>query len=230
MPAVGRFRSRARGFLRLRKQDNTGSFIMRSLLLVGGLVATMAVPALAEAQTRCERDRSTNRAAGTVVGAGIGALLGSAIAGNSSNTAGTIAGGVAGAIAGNQLAKRAGEPCPPGYYETPTTAPVPAYQQPYDSGRFWSEGPVGVRERIDFLETRVRRGVENRTLTRREADRAYRELAELRQMERTMRRRGGGRLNATDREYLQARLDTVGREVRWAQAEVNYGAGYPYNR
>jgi hypothetical protein len=64
-------------------------------------------------ETRCERDRSNNRAAATVVGAGVGAVAGSAIAGNSSNTAGTVAGGVAGAIIGNQLAK--GDPCPADY-------------------------------------------------------------------------------------------------------------------
>ena len=65
-------------------------------------------------ESRCERHRSSNRAAGTVVGAGVGALAGSAIAGNSSNTEGAIAGGVAGAIIGNQIAK--GDPCPDGYY------------------------------------------------------------------------------------------------------------------
>ncbi|MET0272695.1 MAG: glycine zipper 2TM domain-containing protein [Phenylobacterium sp.] len=64
-------------------------------------------------ETRCERDRSNNRAAATVAGAAIGAVAGSAIAGNSSNTAGTVAGGVAGAIVGNQLAK--GDPCPADY-------------------------------------------------------------------------------------------------------------------
>ncbi len=64
-------------------------------------------------ETRCERDRSNNRAAATVVGAGVGAVAGSAIAGNNSNTAGTVAGGVAGAIIGNQLAK--GDPCPADY-------------------------------------------------------------------------------------------------------------------
>jgi type IV secretory pathway TrbL component len=195
---------------------------MRSLLLVGGMVAAMAVPAIADAQTRCERDRSTNRAAGTVVGAGIGALLGSAIAGNSSNTAGTIAGGVAGAIAGNQLAKRAGEPCPTGYYEaysdgrpyyeTPTTAPMPAPET------FWRGAPQGVRERIDFMATRIDRGERNGTLNRREAATARADLNDVRRMEVSLRRRDGGRLTAADREYIQARIDDVGRNIRWMQA------------
>ena len=203
---------------------------MRSLLLVGGLVATMAMPAIADAQTRCERDRSTNRAAGTVVGAGIGALLGSAIAGNSSNTAGTIAGGVAGAIAGNQLAKRAGEPCPTGYYEayedgrpysgySPRATTYGAYgsnvPQP---GEFWNGAPQGVRERIDFMQTRIDRAERNRTLDRREAARAREDLADVRRMEINLRNRDGGRLTPADREYIQARIDDVGRNIRWMQA------------
>ena len=64
--------------------------------------------------TRCERDRSNNRAAATIAGAAVGAVAGSAIAGNSRNTAGTVAGGVAGAVIGNQLAK--GDPCPADYH------------------------------------------------------------------------------------------------------------------
>lgn len=217
---------------------------MRSLLLVGGLVAAMAMPAIADAQTRCERDRSTNRVAGTVVGAGIGALLGSAIAGNSSNTAGTIAGGVAGAIAGNQLAKKAGEPCPTGYYEAyedgrpyNSTAynagqpnngqyyngqPVGGYGQqaiaPPPPGQFWDGAPRGVRERIDFMQARIDRGERNGTLSRREAATARQDLSDVRRMEMRLRQRDGGRLNQADREYIQARIDDVGRNIRWMQA------------
>jgi hypothetical protein len=201
---------------------------MRSLLLVGGLVAAMAVPAIADAQTRCERDRSTNRAVGTVVGAGLGALLGSAIAGNSSNTAGTIVGGVAGGVAGNQIAKNSGQPCPTGYYEAPangqtyyetqTTAPVPA------PGTFWNGAPQGVRERIDFMQARIDRGERAGTLSRREAATARQDLADVRRMEANLRRRDGGRLNGADREYIQARIDDVGRNIRWMQA--SNGRGY----
>ncbi|OYX35264.1 MAG: hypothetical protein B7Y99_03885 [Caulobacterales bacterium 32-69-10] len=217
---------------------------MRSLLLVGGLVAAMAVPAIADAQARCERDRSTNRAAGTVVGAGIGALLGSAIAGNSSNTAGTIAGGVAGAIAGNQLAKRAGEPCPTGYYEAyedgrpyqnsnynqgqqgynqgpPNSGQYyngqPAYG-PQAESQFWNGAPRGVRQRIEFMQTRIERGERNGTLSRREAATARQDLADVRRMEIRLRQRDGGRLTPADREYIQARIDDVGRNIRWMQA------------
>jgi hypothetical protein len=211
---------------------------MRSLLLVGGMIAAMAVPAIADAQTRCERDRSTNRAAGTVVGAGIGALLGSAIAGNSSNTAGTIAGGVAGAIAGNQLSKNVGEPCPTGYYEaypdgrrydnatgyTPGVTTYGAYGSNVPpAGDFWNGAPQGVRQRIDYMAMRIDRAERNGTLNRREAARARQDLADVRRMEVNLRRRDGGRLTPADREYIQARIDDVGRNVRWMQATNNRG-------
>lgn len=93
---------------------------MRKLLLIAGLIAAVGAPAYttfspaqADAQTRCERTRSTNRAIGTVGGGVLGALAGSAIDGGRNNTAGLIIGGAAGAYAGNQLAK--GKPCPRGY-------------------------------------------------------------------------------------------------------------------
>jgi hypothetical protein len=97
-----------------------GVSAMRKLLLIAGLVAAIGAPAYtsfaptaADAQTRCERTRSTNRAIGTVGGGILGALAGSAIDGGRNNTAGLIVGGAAGAYAGNQLAK--GKPCPRGY-------------------------------------------------------------------------------------------------------------------
>lgn len=65
------------------------------------------------AQTRCERNRTSDQVAGAVAGAALGALAGSAIAGNSSNTEGAVAGGVIGGAIGSQVAK--GQPCPPGY-------------------------------------------------------------------------------------------------------------------
>ena len=88
--------------------------MMRKLILVSGLVATMAVPTLASAYTtRCERDQASDRAGGTVAGGVLGALAGSAIAGRGAHAEGAIIGGVVGAVAGNQLSKS--RPCPTGY-------------------------------------------------------------------------------------------------------------------
>jgi uncharacterized protein YcfJ len=90
---------------------------MRKLILVAGLAAmaaTAASPDFAAAKSRCERDRSNNRVAGTVAGGVLGALAGSAIAGRGSGTEGAVIGGVVGAVAGNQLTKKK-SPCPAGY-------------------------------------------------------------------------------------------------------------------
>jgi hypothetical protein len=193
---------------------------MRKLFLIAGLAAVVATPTFAEARTYCEKAQHNKRVTGTVVGGVVGALAGSAIAGNSSNTAGTIAGGVAGAIVGNQIAKRAGEPCPPGYYERPTTAPLPAPD--YGPTAFWSGAPNGIRERVDFMEARVDRGIRDGVITRREARSARQDLADIRRMEVRLRRRDGGRLTGPDREYLQSRLDQVGRNIRWFARNDSY--------
>ncbi len=195
---------------------------MRSMLLAGGLASALALPSLAAAQTRCEREHQTNQVAGTVVGAGIGALLGSAVVGRKSGTEGAVIGGIAGAVAGNQLSRSAGQPCPAGYYEVPTSAPTPEAAAP---PAFWTRAPAGVRERIDYLESRIRNGERDGALSRDEADTAYRDLADLRRTEMRLRRRDGGALNQADHDYLQARLDDVGRRVRWAERTNGYASG-----
>ena len=91
---------------------------MRKLLLIAGLAVSLATPVVtvqsADAATRCERNKSNNRVAGTVGGALLGALAGSAIDGGRNNTAGILIGGAAGGYAGNQLTK-GHHPCPTGY-------------------------------------------------------------------------------------------------------------------
>ena len=67
----------------------------------------------------------------------------------------------------------------------------------FDRNRFWAGAPSGIEERVAFLERRIRRGVENGAVTRREADRAYASLETVRREELRMRRRSGGRLNSS---------------------------------
>lgn len=202
---------------------------MRNYLLAASFAAIIAIPAVSQAQTTaCQRDQRNDRVAGTVVGGALGALLGSAVAGNSSNTEGTIIGGVAGAIAGNQIAK-SGARCPEGYYEVPTTAPVYAddYRSYYDARggfnreRFWAGAPTNVYDRIAFLEQRVRRGIDSGAITRREADRAFREISEVRREAARMRRDRYGRYNPRDEARLQRRLDDVSQQVQWARVNDN---------
>jgi len=206
---------------------------MRNLAFVAGLALAVAAPSLSNAATRCERDSSGNRVAGTVIGGVAGALLGSAIAGNSSNTAGTVVGGVAGAIAGNQIAKRGDEPCPQGYYEydtAPVPAPAPtvysyreygpAYGRPYDGGRFWAGAPTRIYDRIEFLDRRVQDGRDDGSLTRREYNRIQDQIRDVRDEARRLDRRGRG-LNPRDQQYLTDKLDRISSNIAWARSNGN---------
>ncbi len=87
---------------------------MRKLLLVAGLIAATAIPAVSSAATRCQQHQADNRAAGTVIGAIAGGLLGNAVSRGGGRTGGTIIGAAGGAIIGNQLA-RSNNSCPDGY-------------------------------------------------------------------------------------------------------------------
>jgi len=101
---------------------------MRNLLLVAGLVAATAIPAMANAATRCEQHQADNRAAGTVIGAIAGGLLGNAVSHGGGRTGGTVIGAVGGAVVGNQLA-RSNNACPDGYvaYNGPDRDPAAYY-------------------------------------------------------------------------------------------------------
>jgi len=94
----------------------------------------------------------------------------------------------------------------------------------WDRNAFWREAPSDSWRRIDFLQRRIERGRADGSLTAREASRAQYQLATLRRQASRMRRRGGGELNSTDEAWLQARLDTLSQQVRWARnnGEVSY--------
>jgi hypothetical protein len=93
-----------------------------------------------------------------------------------------------------------------------TGAPVYGYNAAYDAG---PDRPRDVRQRMAWLNERVRRGVDDGSLSPREADRAMRDLDQVRREERRMSRRGGLRPN--DEAYLQSRLDTISSEIRWSR-------------
>ncbi|HTK35443.1 MAG TPA: glycine zipper 2TM domain-containing protein [Caulobacteraceae bacterium] len=204
---------------------------MRTFILIGALIGASTVPALASAQTPppgCVRQ--DNRAAGTVLGAVGGAVLGSAIAGRGDKTTGAVIGGVGGAIVGNQIAGSSVR-CPEGYYrQDQVQQPVQNYDRRDDRGDrydrggygygagpdgFWRGAPQGIREREDWLEQRIQRGVEQGTLDRREARRATDMLRDLRNTEQRLRRRDGGRLSRQDADYMQVRLDNLGQQITW---------------
>ena len=69
---------------------------MRKLLLVAGLVAATAIPAIAAAQTSCEQHQANRKVTGTVLGAIAGGLLGNVVSGGG-KAGGTAIGAVGGA-------------------------------------------------------------------------------------------------------------------------------------
>jgi len=93
-----------------------------------------------------------------------------------------------------------------------TSAPAYGYNASYGS----ADSPRDVRQRISWLNERVRNGVNDGSLSRREAQRALRDLDQIQREESRMKHRHG-RLNARDEAYVQARLDTISSEIRWSR-------------
>ena len=189
---------------------------MRHILLATTLAAAVAVPALADAQTRCQQQENDNRVAGTVVGAIGGALLGSAIAGRHDRGAGAVVGGVGGAIVGNSIASNNGH-CPDGYVAVadPNYAPPPPPPPP---GGYPYAGAAPTIEAIhgqeDMLLQRIDRARERGRLDRGQAAGLTDELHRIQDRERDLRDRHAGRLTADDRFYLQQRLDSLSAMIR----------------
>ena len=74
---------------------------MRRALIIAGLIAAVAAPSMASAES-CQRHAHDRKVTGTVLGGIGGALIGNAI---SHNTTGAVLGGVSGAVVGNQVAR-----------------------------------------------------------------------------------------------------------------------------
>jgi hypothetical protein len=107
-------------------------------------------------------------------------------------------------------------------------AAVPAMAQPYYPP---PPGPPGAavaghdfREQLDTLERRIQDGERAHQIDRGEFDRATRELGNIRDSERNMRERSGGRLNEYDRGALQTRIDQLARSIHWMREN---GPGLP---
>jgi hypothetical protein len=95
--------------------------------------------------------------------------------------------------------------------------PAPVPPPGWDAGAFWRGAPDSPRQRIQFLQDRINRGIGDGSLDRREAMSANRELDRIRQMDRRMHYDNGGRLNPRDRAVIQGRLDDLSRRIRWAR-------------
>jgi hypothetical protein len=115
---------------------------MRRTLMVMGLVAAVAAPSIASAES-CQSYAHDRRVTGTVLGGVGGALLGGAI---SHNGTGALLGGLGGAVVGNQVAR---VNCPDAarysssasYHSRPHPAPKRAAAAPaYDHASYASTG------------------------------------------------------------------------------------------
>jgi uncharacterized protein YcfJ len=85
----------------------------------------------------------------------------------------------------------------------------------YNASYGGNDAPRDLRARYDWLEERVRRGRDDGSLSRNEANRALTDISNVRREERRLTRRG--RLSERDMAYLQSRLDTVSSEIRWSR-------------
>ena len=212
---------------------------MRTKLLIGGLIAAIAAPALAQPpaparapapapsyDAHCRRENQKGEQTSTVVGGLGGALVGSAIAGKKNRALGAVIGGIGGAVVGNQVAKAGEQPCPPGYvYDSarpaayaPPPPPPPAYGPPPRQGDFWYGAPDDLGRRFDFLQERINRARFDHRIDGREARQLSGDLAGLRRQERRARYRGHGELAPQDRDFIFGRLEELSHRLHW-QAE-----------
>jgi hypothetical protein len=83
----------------------------------------------------------------------------------------------------------------------------------WDREVFWRDAPADMRQRIDWLQRRIDRGVSDGSLSRSEARRLERRLNVIR---RDARR---GYRSADRSAQIQARLDDLSREIRWQRRD-----------
>jgi hypothetical protein len=96
--------------------------------------------------------------------------------------------------------------------------PVPAWQsgESWDREAFWRGAPDDTQQRIDWLERRIARGLSDGSLDPTEARRARYQLDTLRR----------------DADALDARLDSLSRNLRWARRDDRdpYATDYDASR
>jgi hypothetical protein len=84
-------------------------------------------------------------------------------------------------------------------------------------GRFrWTGAPGEIATRENWLDQRIRSGAADGSLSRWEADRAFRTLNDIRMQERRLARRHRG-LRQSDQAYIQDKLDALSDDIRQAR-------------
>lgn len=190
--------------------------------------ATLAAAGNAGAQPydpACQRQNNANTTEGAVIGGIAGALLGDVVAGRHEKTEGAILGGVGGAVVGGAVASSNNHPCPPGYiYRAPPPPPgygpppPPAYgPPPPPRPDFWYGAPPGVHERIDFIQMRINRGVQNGFLFPDDVRKLNEALNHVRQEEEGLRFWDGCQLSPPDRDRLISQLNDLSHRLHWEE-------------
>lgn len=99
----------------------------------------------------------------------------------------------------------------------PATAHSTTLPAKLDDEIFWRGAPSGPLERIDYLQSRIDRGLADRSLDESEGVRIRSELFQIRQMVKYLKIRNNARLPRSDLDYIQSRLDTLARTIRWVR-------------
>jgi len=82
---------------------------------------------------------------------------------------------------------------------------------------FWRGASDAPLQRIDFLQRRINRGIDDRSLDRREARRVQYQLDTIR------REASRGRMNQWRRDRINQRLDELAQQIRWARNDRRSG-------
>ena len=85
-------------------------------------------------------------------------------------------------------------------------------------GDFWRGAPQRLEDRAGWLETRIRDGERDGSLTRPEGARAEMMLRDFRRSLADLTLSDGGRLRRINQEMLAARLDNISMQIRWLRA------------
>jgi hypothetical protein len=93
--------------------------------------------------------------------------------------------------------------------------PRPEYAPPPEAYDFWRGAPESLHEREEFLEHRIRDGMEDRSLDRDEGRRAMEDLRSIREQEEHSQREDRGYLSDRHRAELTERLNDLGRRLHW---------------
>jgi len=106
----------------------------------------------------------------------------------------------------------------------PMAAPLAAQPPAWDRDAFWRGAPTDPYQRIDFLQRRIQHGIDDGSLSPREARRSRYQLNQIRQSADRMRWRHHGNFSPADYDYIQGQLDNLSQQIRWQRQ--NWAGGY----